>query len=260
MRQAARRRRGLGYKHAAVLESRLTEVKRSSFSALVGLAQDQWLDPANDDDLFELYVLVKVLVELEEGLGFDVVRHYGLIRKDRDAVAEVEDRDGRRIVVYADQGMQALVKDSEYVAVLREYEEFRDASHRRPDLVLRLRDGAIDRIILLEMKRSDDTRYLRNGLYKVLGYLRDFKELWAGHPGKPKAILIVPGKVRPLVKMTDLDAAIAGSEESEWLRELIRAGLVLNGKDIAPASAGPQSPEPQAASDVQGPPSLGELS
>lgn len=229
MRQAARRRRGVGYKQAATLERRLAEVRASPLFALAALAQDCWLAPVSDDDLFELYVLVKVVDEIEGGLGFSLVRQYGLVRRDRDAVAEVEDKKGRRIIIYADQGMQNLVEDSEYVGILREYEDFKDgAAHRRPDIALRYRAKGVDRVMLLEMKRSDDSPYLRNGLYKVLGYLRDFDELWAEHPGKPKAVLVVPGMVSPIVKRTAYDAAIAGAEDSVRLRELIRDGLALN--------------------------------
>lgn len=226
MRQAARRRRGRAYKEAAILEQRLVQLLESPRAALLAFAQDRWLEPLLDEDLFELYALVRVLEELEDGLGFSQVREYSLMREGREHVAVLADKAGQRVTVYANQGMQHLVRESEYVAVLSEYVGF-SKKHRQPDIVLRLQAPGIDRIVLLEMKHSAEGDYLRDGLYKVLAYLRDFKELWVGHHGRPKGILVIPEPVVSKVATTDRDAAITSADDSARLRGLIARGLAL---------------------------------
>jgi hypothetical protein len=68
-------------------------------------------------------------------------------------------------------------------------------SLRRPDILLEFNAETCD-FKLLEVKRTQNKRYIVDSVYKVLGYLKDFEKCFTS--GKmPHAILVVWEGVEP---------------------------------------------------------------
>ena len=133
-----------------------------------------WLEPVNDDDLFELYVLVLVLDIIAEELNFGTPTEYGLLTTGRRHVALFE-KDNSTLSVYFDQSPAAILGNpSAYGTVLRSYTGV-SGSERRPDLMLVLTQGNERREIIVEAKRTSDGPYTSDSIYKVFGYLHDFR-------------------------------------------------------------------------------------
>ena len=61
---------------------------------------------------------------------------------------------------------------------------------RRPDLIVELHCGRRRRHLLVEVKRTRDSQYIADSIYKVLGYLADFEAVFAGQEG-PRALLLL---------------------------------------------------------------------
>lgn len=65
---------------------------------------------------------------------------------------------------------------------------------RRPDILIHFETR--NKLLLIEVKRSSDKRYIADGAYKVLGYLADFEKNFSDKQQKPKAVLVVWNVIR----------------------------------------------------------------
>lgn len=204
-------------------------VGEGDWETRIRLLADGWFLPIEDDRLFELFVLTWVLEVLQSELGFELVGSYGLLRPGRSGpVAEFEGR-GRRIKIYFDQSPTKIVGvESEYRRVISAYDGLPRVSSPRPDLTLVAEHGGPEGPLILEVKDSEDDRYMRSSVYKVLAYLRDFAELWpTGSDQAPKAMLVFPGKISPVIGGTPghSELEILGAGDSPRLRALLRGWL-----------------------------------
>lgn len=191
---AARRHRNPAYRKAAALARRRLEMEARDYHArwhtVMMLLAVNWLEPVSDDDLFELYVLVLALDLLNDELGFGDPVEYGLVTARRDHVAAFED--GQATVrVFFDQSPAAVLKiTTEYGQAITHHIGISGAE-RRPDILLVVEKHGETRLVLIEMKKSSDGRYISDSIYKVFGYLYDFKDV-AGAGKTVKAVLVVP--------------------------------------------------------------------
>ena len=194
---AAGRHRRPEYRTAATLALRRLEMETSDHHAwwytVMLLLAVNWLEPVSDDDLFELYVLVLALDVLSDELGFGEPVEYGLVTSRRGHVALFDD-EHQKVRVYFDQTPAAVLGvPTEYGQVLSQHRGI-SGGERRPDiLVVAEREGEI-RLVLVEMKKTGDGRYIADSVYKVFGYLHDFRNA-AGPSRMVKAMLVVPSGV-----------------------------------------------------------------
>lgn len=201
MRQRAQRHRNWRYGELAYLQAQLDSVARQNkWLSILQLLQQGWLEPVRDDDLFELYTLVVLLDVIEQELEFGRPIRYGLIRPNRAEVAVFHRAlDGVKTGIYFDQSPTLIFSSrSEYKSLIADYNGITGAEHR-PDIIacFQLPNGTEQRL-LVEVKKSEDDQYKRDSVYKVLAYLRDFRDLWAGAPDQaPKAVLVFPQGVTP---------------------------------------------------------------
>lgn len=70
-----------------------------------------------------------------------------------------------------------------------------DVSLRRPDIVLNVNTTTYRGPLIVEVKRSRNRRYIVDAVYKVLGYLQDFKANFTEL--RPKALLVVLDGIEP---------------------------------------------------------------
>ncbi|MDI4655565.1 hypothetical protein [Xanthobacter autotrophicus] len=194
---AATRHRRPEYRAAAALARRRLEMETNDHHAwwytIMSLLAVNWLEPVNDDDLFELYVLVLALDLLSDELGFGEPVEYGLVTSRRGHVALFED-DHQKVRVYFDQTPATVLGiATEYGQVFAQHRGI-SGGERRPDiLVVAEREGET-RLVLIEMKKTVDGRYISDSVYKVFAYLYDFSDT-AGAGRTVKAVLVVPGGV-----------------------------------------------------------------
>lgn len=230
MRQRARRHRSPRYKRLAALQRQFeSSVMEDRWQSVLRLLQKGWLEPISDDDLFELYALVLILVVLEHDLGLGAPKP-GLIRKGRKQVATFNPPSmGVCVEVYFDQSPAThLGYSSAYTGILNVYQGIQGSSHR-PDIIVRISfAGDVVRTILFEAKNTEAGDYKRASVYKALAYLKDFEDVWEVDPGqRPKAVLIFPviAAVAPKSDETGLEVLLAVATRERLKTILTRATM-----------------------------------
>lgn len=143
----------------------------NNVDTLKSLIEKQLLEPLNNDKLYELYILFKILEKLEEKGG---ILSLGLLKPGKTTstyVAQYHDEHGT-INVYYQKMPSGCWKYSEYKDIFKFYNL--NVSSRRPDIILEFVEANLYRIV--EVKRTDKRDYIVDSVYKVIGYLSDFKE------------------------------------------------------------------------------------
>lgn len=232
MRIAAERQRLPAYRLAANLTKRRLRFQNHDRAARVAsmleLLSVNWLSPVSDDDLFELYALVFILDLLKEEVGLGEPVTYGLNSAGRGAIAEFKTSTGI-VRVFFDQSPVSTVGSQSYqLNILAAHEGVRGVA-RRPDITVVHDHGAGRNIVLVEVKRTIETGYISDSVYKALGYLSDFREIWVKHPGNPKIVLFFPEDIRPksVSAIHEQEVVLASSFDRDVLSASLRSGLLL---------------------------------
>jgi hypothetical protein len=197
-----------------------------------------WLAPLAEDDLFEIYVLVRVLRVLEYMLCEnqpDRVR-YDVMAVSEGPVATFSGVHWAAEVWFDTAPHNAFgavfsSEDYKYKNLLAQY-SVGMAAARRPDICISLSqksDGLIVPLIVEVKNTSANSQYARDSLYKMLGYLSDFDNLWSGNRSavRPKAALVL----RDGVTAINLQSALR-----EEIVLLSPPGLTQNLMDFISAS------------------------
>lgn len=230
MRLAAERQRLPAYRHAAKLAARrqrfLSRDRASRWRHMLDLLAVNWLAPLSDDDLFELFALVLVLDVLEQDLGLGSPTQYGLAAPGRDHVALFEAGGGSVRVFFDQSPVSTLGYDSYQLRILAAHDGARGTA-RRPDLTVVHDRAEVRRLTLVEVKRTAESGYISDSVYKALGYLSDFRAIWEQSPGNPKIVVLFPETIapKPSVAMDAQEVVlISGSDRANFARALA-AGL-----------------------------------
>lgn len=184
-----------GYKTAAVLAAARAAVKSNkdaaAWGALAASIDAPFFAPISTDHLFEVYTLVKTLETLQSGMTASPAG-IGLVRKGRGAVATFE-QGAKTVRVHFDQSplTMKLVRHSWYAAIMRDYPS-RKAMSVRPDITIAVDDDGVQRLVFVECKNSKDPNYVGRGVYKLIGYLDDFRDADGGGTPSMTGILSVP--------------------------------------------------------------------
>ena len=218
-----RRHRRPQYREAAILVG-----KRQAFAtrdvdawwySLLALLAVNWLEPIGDDDLFELFVLALTIDIIEVELGFGLPTEYGLVAPRRRCVAKFE-KCGQTVMVYFDQSPVTVMDlQSEYGKVVRLHHGL-VGSARRPDVLVVAEDGNGRRVALIEAKRSRDRRYISDGVYKLFGYMFDYRKV--NESGKLSGLVLVPEGigVDGTVQQTGEVSVVGGDRRGDFVTRL----------------------------------------
>lgn len=184
MRMRSARRREQGYIEVASMCTTLESLAQINRGVLpLELLLEGYLTPISDDDLLELYVLICTLDAIESFVDESWTRSFGLIKEKRGAVAVFESNDAAQlsIKVLFDKGPSVLgYMSSSYVEIAQAYDV--RAGERRPDITVSFGSPAGQVPLFLEAKCSKSSLYIRDSIYKALGYIRDFSNAWALAP------------------------------------------------------------------------------
>lgn len=228
MLSAANRQRRSEYRTAAKLAERRLDIetrdKHSWWYTVISLLAVNWLEPINDDDLFELYVLVLTLDVLTIELGLGEPVEYGLVTSRRGHVA-LFDAGNAKIRVYFDQSAASVMGlPTEYGSVIAHHAGISGAA-RRPDIILVAESAGEKRVVIIEMKKTADGRYISDSIYKVFGYLHDFRHMSAsGYP--MKAVLVVPSGISVAQGApADRSLLLASGDDRAGVADALRTAL-----------------------------------
>ena len=71
-------------------------------------------------------------------------------------------------------------------------------------------------------QKAPDDEYTRSSVYKCLGYLRDFAELWSATPLQlPKALVLFPTGFEASDAASRRDLMLVGSDQRERFADLL---------------------------------------
>jgi hypothetical protein len=173
---------------AALSAARRRRDSRSLRSALAG-----WLAEETNERLFELYALGRSVSVLHDAAAWESMK---VALSDLSVVAQGP---AGRTTVLVDQTPR---HQGQYNWLLGRYEGI-DGRGRRPDLQLVTRTPAATRTTFVEAKDTDpNDNYGRDSVVKVLGYLKDYEEVWSGEPVTyPRAVLLYSRGVRSKIPL-----------------------------------------------------------
>jgi hypothetical protein len=189
--QRAEGHRNEHYRVAARFLAWLMEVQIHGGEVNRDLLASTFLLPLSEDTLFELFVLTKLLDAMGgEGWALGEVRImaggsvpvFGFSRGEHD-----------RAMIYYQHTIEQLVDVSRYLAMFRH--RGLPAGVRRPDILVLMKRDEREWIGLIEVKRSRSKSYIADGIYKCLGYLKDFEAVLVEAQPPPRALLVVWGGV-----------------------------------------------------------------
>lgn len=172
------------------------------------LIEERVLKPLEKDTLYELFVLFEVMGSLGKPEEFN------LIRSGARAIGKF--RIGEEIVHVYFQRVKGLFTVSEYKRIFDDYNL--EVSSRRPDITLHFERE--HRFVIIEVKRTKDRDYLVDSVYKVLGYLADFKRHFPKEQ-KPKGVLVVWGGFQRLERNERDVCILAHNEVSKYIQEMV---------------------------------------
>jgi hypothetical protein len=151
-----------------------------------------WLFDEDEDRLFELFAFSRVIVALYEA------RAWSSLRLDRSPTGVVAQAADLSVTVLLDQSPSTK---GSYEWLLSRYKGI-DGRGRRPDIQIITRSGDDSGVTFIEVKNTDPhSRYGRDSVVKVLGYLKDYELLWRSSSVRPRALLLYPHGLEPLFRL-----------------------------------------------------------
>ncbi|MEW4264491.1 hypothetical protein Q0N30_12425 [Priestia megaterium] len=169
--QKTKRARGQYYYYLAQIAELIFLQKNKPIDFLYHVFSKQLLQPLSKDTLFEIAVVFRILAVFKKSNWIE--RDISLIGEGQKVLSVLQKGDWK-INLYYQQLPSHFVEQSLYKELMRE--SHLSIHHRRPDIMLEWinKDGNKNYTIV-EVKRSQNRGYLADGLYKVLGYLKDFE-------------------------------------------------------------------------------------
>lgn len=188
---------------------------------LARLVAEAALLPASPDSRFELAVLLRLARSLERALD---TRDPGRWRTERSCVlpnrrdvVRFVGPDAREIRLYYNQAV--TTEGGARWTALQHY--FGHAGRPRPDVTVEIvRDGRVERMVVLEAKRSDRVEYLVQGFDEAWVYRWEYAR-WL--TAWPRAILVTSAPVPGACRKDD-DVVAVGWDG--WVPEIVLTGIL----------------------------------
>jgi len=170
--ELTKKNRNRFYRNLAFSAEKLMMVRHSPVDYLNIVLKGKILEPLDLDTLFEIAVLFKLL-EAAKQIGWAEIK-IGLIG-GRNKFTSVMSKDDLRLDVFTQTLPEEFQDVSFYGSILDRYGM--GASLRRPDIILKISNQYRKKFVIIEIKRSMNRKYLVDGAYKLLGYLKDFSKI-----------------------------------------------------------------------------------
>jgi hypothetical protein len=211
--QRLRAARSSFYRDAlAVAARRILNLESPDERTLVEVLSERYFEPAATWTIFEVCVALRLAREFEKASGRPRPSRL-LVGSRRSTFARYLLEDGSEVsLIY-----QAWPRGGG-PSLLRETGERHGlkVGQSKPDLFV-VREGETPDVLLLELKASLSSSYLKDGLAKLLGYLADRPELWRQRPAgwlvapSSDAFVSSPPKVDQDLWIVDADSVAAAA-------------------------------------------------
>jgi hypothetical protein len=183
--QETEKARGTSYSELAETARSLYKSTQQPMDFLYQKLSTHLLLPLNQDVLYEIAVLYKIIEHTKEK-GWSE-KTINLIGGGSKIISRFRKKNVVMNIHYQSLP-QNFYGNSKYKDMMNHYSI--DAGFRRPDIILEwIRADGERRYCIVEVKRSENRTYLIDGLYKLLGYIKDFEEVFSGTPDS-KGILV----------------------------------------------------------------------
>ncbi|MFC5602453.1 hypothetical protein [Sporosarcina koreensis] len=170
--EKTRKARGREYKSLADIAKLIYVQTNQPLEFLYEIFSKQLLRPLSRDTLYEVAVAFKI-IEVFKMNGWKEKR-FSLIGEGRKYLSSLQ-KGNSSINISYQHIPSHFVTGSSYKELMQESKL--STHHRRPDILLEWEnDGNGRRYTIIEVKRSQNRGYLADGVYKVLGYLKDFEK------------------------------------------------------------------------------------
>ncbi len=169
--QSTRKVRGREYKSLADAAELILTQKNQPLEFLNDTLSRQLLRPLSRDTLYEVAVAFNILETFSRN-GWKE-ENFSLVGEKSKILSTLK-KGNSRINIYYQSMPQRFVKKSGYKDLMKE--TGLSTHHRRPDILLEwINEEDAIKYTIIEVKRSQNRSYLADGVYKVLGYLKDFE-------------------------------------------------------------------------------------
>ena len=196
--QKAYRHRNQSYDHVAECYELYEKLFISNDQEVLRkLIESQIFEPLNNNKLFEIYVLIKILNLLENYPG---ELEFGLLRPGTNYTARYTLNDLEICIFYQKMPLR-FMKCSKNKEIFEYYDL--NVSLRQPDIMLKFRKENKTFYRIVEVKRTKERNYIVDSVYKVLGYLNDFEECLKPTPNPQGVLAIWDG-----TNITDMENAL----------------------------------------------------
>ncbi len=214
------------YRHKRKIYSRLAElwleyentVLYPNTNSLKQLLSKGWIRPKieeNTNDLFELYTLISTISAIEQLLlheDGEFHTKYNVVRPNgQPIIARIHSTNFTAEISYDRSPTHLFGKEesaSKYRKIIDLYDGI-SGNSRRPDVLLKIiKKGRTEVKLIVEAKNTSAlSTYASDSVYKALGYLNDYGQLWVSGQF-PKVILSFPYGIEPKLDKKD-----------EWLKQ-----------------------------------------
>ena len=164
--------------------------------ALIDLVKNQIIVVSNNDTLFEIYIFIQMIFQLEElsvndsfEMGLFYENHNNPVKAEL-SVSRLENVPFNRILpnsfrerlndniiikIHYQNVPQTFTDNSYYIRMTKNREYGFRTNVRRPDLIVEIIKDEVSFFRVIEVKNASRGDYIRNSFYKVLGYYKDFE-------------------------------------------------------------------------------------
>jgi len=142
-------------------------------SELLNLLNKQVLTPNNMDTLYEVYILFKIIEKIDNNSIQMALLKSG---KDYTFHSEFEDKEVNIYYQHLPEVFQ-----SNNLKKLRPYYNLK-LTNKRPDIIVEYVKKGKKTYKIIEIKRTQNPNYIRDSIYKVFGYLKDYEKVKLEQP------------------------------------------------------------------------------
>ena len=137
---------------------------------LESLLKKRFFEPLDRNTLYELYTLSNVIITIKNS-DWKICEN-NLITHENDVISKYI-KNKNKLIIYYQNLPKEMKKESKYGDVLNNY-GFSNYL-RRPDIILEYIEDGKKSFCIIEVKRSKSRSYLVEGIYKLMGYQKDFE-------------------------------------------------------------------------------------
>lgn len=144
-------------------------IENNNKDILEDLINQRIIRSRDSNKLFEVYILIELIKNLPGEPKYSLL-YNKKGKNEKEHLFELLDESGN-ILIYYQKTPKELRKNSMYTELCDRYSI--GHSVRAPDIILKYENSKKYRLI--EIKNTNNPNYIRDSIYKVMGYLKDFE-------------------------------------------------------------------------------------